>query len=173
MASRGKIPGWPARPGAGTICVDFHGEVIMYFWTNTPDQTQFIAAAAQVNRLRAYITDPNTSQEDANIYAEMLIAAGEKMEAFFDAVVHDWYNWQVANKLTIPKMSKQGTIHFVEFEPNNQEVRLRIDEEFTTASGAIYYWEDFYRMIALLSFFGRLPTIEGQAKYDPESYFHE
>jgi len=145
----------------------------VYFWTNTPDQIQFITAAAEVNKLRAYITDPNTSEADASEYAQQLIVAGEQMEAIFDAISEDWYDWQADNNLTTPKMGKSGIIRFVEVSPADRDILLQENGQATAPSGQIYYWEDFYRMIALLSFFGRVAPQEGKGNYNPESYFHE
>lgn len=144
-----------------------------YFWTNTPDQVQFITAAAEVNKLHAYITDPNTSEAEAKIYAEQLIAAGEQMEAIFDAIVEDWYAWLNANQIVVPKMGKSGVIRTSTFPPDDKDVIMQLNGQATTGAGETYFWEDFYRMIALQCFFGRVaPPADGE-KYNPESQFHE
>ena len=145
----------------------------MYFWTNTPNQVQFITAAAQVNKLRAYITDPSTSEEDAFQYAEQLIVAGQNMQAAFDMILPDWYGWLNYVDLANPKMQKSGIIRLFVASSPNEGVILKPDGEATNSAGETFYWEDFYRMIALICFFGRTSSIEGGAKHNPESYFDE
>jgi|SRR5579871_2511024 len=134
----------------------------MYFWTDTPDQVLFISAAAEVNRFRALITDPSTSEADAMVYGAQLIAAGEQMAAVFDAIVNDWYAWQVERNLTVPKMGKSGTIRFVQFSPKDEDIILEPYTLKQAPSGETFYWEDFYRMISLLCFFGRVGQTEGE-----------
>lgn len=145
----------------------------MYFWTNTANQVEFIKAAADVNRLRAYITDPNTSEEDAISHGEQLIAASNAMQSAFDTIVPDWYGWLNYVDLANPKMQKSGIIRLFVASSTSEELLLHPDGQATTVAGETFYWEDFYRMISLFCFFGRIPHSHGKHKYHPESYFDE
>lgn len=145
----------------------------MYFWTNTPDQAKFISLCAEVNKLNAYINDPNVSEAQAQIHQVQFIAAKAKMALQFLIVVSDWDSWLVDNILDTPQLSKSGVITVSRLDGLQESLRLQPPDGYQTIQGEVYYWKDFFRMLALQAFLLRSSPGAEHAQYHPESYFNE
>ena len=145
----------------------------MYFWTNTPDQVKFITLASEVNRLNAYINDPNVDESQAQIYQVQFIAAKAKMALQFLIVNSDWEEWLNANDLDTPQMARDGTIGLIGINPPLQKSTLLVFGQTAWNVGETLYWNDFYRMLSLRAFLLRSAPGKEVAVYHPENYFHE
>lgn len=145
----------------------------MYFWTNTPNQVAFITLCGEVNRLNAYINDPNVSEEQAQIYQVEFIAAKAKMALQFLIVNSDWEEWLFENELETPVMSKNGSISAVAFATETPAISMDVFGSSNDYNGQVYYWNDFYRMLALRAFLLRSAPGAESASYHPETFFHE
>lgn len=145
----------------------------MYFWTNTPDQIAFIATCADVNRLNAYINDPNVPEEQAQGYQSEFVAAKNQQSEQFIELNYSWEDWLIVQQFGPPQMRKNGIIDIPSYDQQKILLSLPVLEHATAASGQVYYWEDFFRMMSLRSFLLRSAFEAGKTSYNPESYFHD
>lgn len=145
----------------------------MYFWTNTPNQVALIGFAAQVNSLNAHINDPNISEDQASAFQQQFGEAKVSMHSAFTQVFLEWADWLDENLLAFPTMRKDGTINALALNTNDIAISLRSAGAVSTYNGQQYFWEDFYRMLALQAFILRLSPEKTKGAYRPEDYFNE
>jgi hypothetical protein len=145
----------------------------MYFWTNTPDQIKFISDAADVNRLNAYINDPNITEEQAQEYQDQFALAKFAMYADFTTVNEAWEDWIIQQGFGPPQMQKNGTINVPDNGQQKILLNLPVLEEATAANGQTYFWQDFFRMMSLRAFMLRSTFGGEKGSYHPEEYFRD
>ena len=143
------------------------------FWDNSPNQTRFISLCAEVNKLNTYINDPNVAEAQVQIFQVQFIAAKAKMALLFLIVNSEWEEWLGENDFETPVLHKNGVITVASESGQGDTLTLKVSSPEQDTDGMIYYWDDFYRMLALRAFLLRSEPGDVGEKYHPESYFNE